>query len=181
MKDNSKPLKEDKPDKPIKEVETKVVKKTKVKVPANDAYFSTVNYYNDFVSKKPHNRIFDISPEYKKSQCNKDCWAGLLIFLGGDPGWLDRCDNDSNQDIADTLLNNGAIKEYGRITEFKYLLGYLVNRGPFIFSEDGESFLVYGVNTEAETFFTTKGQVLFSVINKKIANTQNYGISTIVS
>lgn len=126
--------------------------------------------FDEFVPTKNYEVSFP--PFYEKKLSNKELWKQILRFLGYDDSFLDLVNTNDLIELGEIVKDKCPKLKIGYIKNFNHLIGFLVNRGPIIVSD----FIIYGIDSEQEIFYTTKGIKTFSVINKNLLN--NYGIST---
>lgn len=136
----------------------------------------------EYTPKKNYFKIFNFFPFYDKESSYNSTqknWANLLSFLKINlnddlANFINELkSSDDNIEIAKILLDGNIISDFGAVKELKYLIGYLVNRGPIILDD----LFIYGVDMNSKYFFTSKGKKRISVIDKKL--TENYGLSFI--
>lgn len=136
----------------------------------------------EYTPKKNYFKVFNFSPFFDKNSTYNSTqknWANLLSFLNVEldndlENFINELKpNEDNIEIAKILLDGNIISDFGIVKELKYLIGYLVNRGPIILDD----LFIYGVDMNSKYFFTSKGKKRISVIDKKL--TENYGLSFI--
>ena len=126
----------------------------------------TYHELHEFSPKKNYNVEF-LYPEIPikgKESIYRNNWINFLSYWQLNIAIVKDFEENTNTYYLNKLIDLDVFERIGVIKDLKYLIGYLVNRGPIILDD----IFIYGIDSSREIFHTNKGKLNFSVIKTKL-------------